>query len=395
MKIAIVSRHDPTNMSAWSGTPYFITREIKKISDDVVVIRAQKMGLLLGLTRVIRYISKLFGSSIDLSVTNAYSKAVGHEIQRKIDQADPEVVIGIAASPELANIKTSAPILHISDATYAVMTNYYPEVSRVPKWLWREGNEIERRVIENSTYSIFPSQWAMKSAQQDYDANPAKLQFIRLGANVGELPGVDEPYLARKFDDELRLLFMGKDWDRKGGEIILSAFEKLRKDGIAAELSIVGCDPFPGKPPAGVTVYENIRKNDPEQFALYNKLFSEASLFVLPTRAEAYGLVFAEAAAFATPVIAPMTGGIPSVVDDGKSGILLPLSANGEDYADAVLDLWRDKARLRDMASYARDKYVSELNWDRWRTDFSAILADLQTSSGQEDDAPIRPSAIH
>jgi glycosyltransferase involved in cell wall biosynthesis len=378
MKIAIVSRHDPTNVSAWSGTPFFITREIKKISDDVTIVRATRMVWALAITRAFRYLFKKFGSSLDLSVTDAYSRAAGKEIQKKLERLKPEVVIGIAASPELANVRTEAPILHISDATFAVMTDYYPEVSKVPRWLWREANEIERKVIENSSYSVFPSAWAMNSAQKDYHAQPDKLRFIRLGANVGSLPQVDGNYLATKFSNRCNILFMGKDWDRKGGSIVLSAFEQIRKAGVDAHLFIVGCNPFAGTPPEGVTVHESITKSDPEQFELYNKLFSEASLFVLPTRAEAYGLVFAEAAAFATPVVATNTGGIPSVVDDGKSGILLPLSAEGKEYAEAILTLWQNKEQLQSMAKFAREKYTNELNWDKWRDDFGQLLENLQ-----------------
>ncbi|MZR29694.1 glycosyltransferase family 4 protein [Sneathiella litorea] len=384
MKIAIVSRHDPTNVSAWSGTPYFITREIKKISDDVVIVRATRLSWVLMLTKICRYIFKQFGLSVDLSVTKAYSKAAGREIQKKLDDLKPEVVVGIAASPELANVKSSAPILHISDATFAIMTDYYPEVSQVPRWLLREGNEIERKIIENSFYSIFPSHWAMNSAHKDYHANLDKLRFIRLGANVGTLPTVNEEYLAAKFNNRCNILFMGKDWGRKGGDIILSAFEHIGKAGVDAQLYIVGCDPFSGNPPEGVTVYENIKKSDPAQFELYNKLFSEASLFVLPTQAEAYGLVFAEAAAFATPVIAPETGGIPSVVDEGKSGLLLPLSADGKEYADTIMALWQDKAKLHEMATYARDKYMNELNWDKWRDDFGSLLKSLEATSPEK-----------
>ncbi|MCC3303872.1 glycosyltransferase family 4 protein [Sneathiella sp. HT1-7] len=378
MKIAIVSRHDPTNVSAWSGTPFFITREIQKISDDVTVVRATKMAWILALTRVLRYVFKKFGSSLDLSVTNAYSRAAGREIQKKLEHLEPDVVVGIAASPELANVKSRAPILHISDATFAVMTDYYPEMSQVPRWLWREANEIEHKVIENSSYSIFPSQWALDSAQKDYSTNLDKLKLIRLGANVGALPTVTKEYLATKFNNRCNILFMGKDWGRKGGDIVLSAFEHILKTGVDAHLYIVGCDPFLGAPPKGVTVYASIQKSDPRQFELYNKLFSEASLFVLPTQAEAYGLVFAEAAAFATPVIAPATGGIPSVVDDGKSGLLLPLSADGKVYAESILTLWRDKEKLHEMATYAHDKYVNELNWDKWRDDFGVLLENLQ-----------------
>ena len=280
------------------------------------------------------------------------------------------------------------PILHISDATYTIMTDYYPEVSRVPRWLWEQANAIEKQVIDKARYSIFPSQWAMTSARDDYGAASEKLRLIRLGGNVGLLPTLDEAYFDNKFSGRCNILFMGKDWSRKGGEIILSAFQDLQGRGLDAHLYIVGCDPFKGNPPSGVTVYTHIRKSDPAEFDLYNRLFSDAALFVLPTRAEAYGLVFAEAAAFATPVIAPDTGGIPSVVDDGRTGVLLPHSAGGREYADAIAALWEDKGRLREMAGHGREKYATDLNWDRWRSDFDGLLQSLQDNKMTDQAEP-------
>lgn len=374
MKIVIVSRHDPANVSAWSGTPYFITREIRKLSDDVSIVTAGQHDWRLLFARVCQGIFKPLGLSVDLSTTDLYSRSIGRKLQKEIEDIGPDVIVGIAASPELASIRTDVPVLHISDATYLVMTNYYPDVSRVPGWLWRQANDIEKRVIDMSRYAIFPSHWALSSARDDYAAAPEKLRLIRLGANVGALPAVDDAYLERKFSGRCNILFMGKEWGRKGGDIILAAFQKLQQQGMEVHLDIVGCDPFKGEPPDGVTVYRHIRKSDPAQFDLYNRLFSEASLFVLPTRAEAYGLVFAEAAAFATPVIAPATGGVPSVVEDGKTGLLLPPTAGGAEYAEAISALWQDKSALRQMASNSREKYSRELNWDRWRTDFEAVL---------------------
>ncbi|MAL79168.1 MAG: hypothetical protein CMN55_08670 [Sneathiella sp.] len=388
MKIAIVSRHDPTNVSAWSGTPYFIMREVKKLSGDVVAVRAKKLTWLLLLTRALQRVIRIFGISVDLSTTHAYSRAVGRVIQRELEAINPDVIVGIAASPELANIHTKVPILHISDATYTIMTDYYPEVSRVPRWLWEQANAIEKQVIDKARYSIFPSQWAMTSARDDYGAASEKLRLIRLGGNVGLLPTLDEAYFDNKFSGRCNILFMGKDWSRKGGEIILSAFQDLQGRGLDAHLYIVGCDPFKGNPPSGVTVYTHIRKSDPAEFDLYNRLFSDAALFVLPTRAEAYGLVFAEAAAFATPVIAPDTGGIPSVVDDGRTGVLLPHSAGGREYADAIAALWEDKGRLREMAGHGREKYATDLNWDRWRSDFDGLLQSLQDNKMTDQAEP-------
>lgn len=378
MKIAIVSRHDPMKIDAWSGTAYFVAREIMKISDEVVIIRPDKNRLILKLAKILGgLITRVTSKDIDLSRTDIFSRSVGKEIQKKIELIKPQVVVGIAASPELANITSTVPIFHISDATYAVMTGYYPAFSNIPNWLWRQGNEIERKIIRKAFCSILPSQWAVNSALVDYGIKSDKVRLIKLGANVSELPKIDEEYLAKKFDNKCRILFVGKDWERKGGDILLSTFNTLKKLGFDSELTIVGCKPFKGNPPEDVTVYESISKYDPEGFRLYNKLHTEASFFMLPTQAEAFGNVFAEAAAFATPVLASQTGGVPSVIDNGKTGLLLPLDASGEDYADVIISLWSDKKKLREMGKSAHEKFLSELNWDKWREEFSALLKTL------------------
>ncbi|MCR9212713.1 MAG: glycosyltransferase family 4 protein [Proteobacteria bacterium] len=378
MKIAVVSRHDHLDVSNWSGTPYYMAKEINKISNDVIFIRPSSQTLPLKFVKAMGFLARKLGRyNIDLSKTNLYSKYIARELEKRLNQIRPEVVVGMAASPELANVHVEYPIIHISDATYVAMTDYYPENTRVPKWLWNEANEIEKKIITQSTMSVFPSIWASDSAQNDYHANSNKVRVVKFGGNIGELPIVDEDYLVRKFEGTCKILFIGKEWGRKGGDILLSAFEKLKQREFEAELTIVGCDPFSGAPPAGVAVYKYINKSDPEQLALYNRLFCEASFFIVPTRAEAYGLVFAEAAAYATPVIAPITGGIPTIVEDGKTGILLPLKAPGSDYADRIIGIWEDKESLKEMSRHAQEKYVNELNWDSWRENFSKLVKEI------------------
>lgn len=378
MKIAVVSRHDHLDVGNWSGTPYYMAKEISKISNDVVFIRPSSQTLPLKFVKAVGFIArKIARYNIDLSKTDIYSKFIARELEKRLKQIAPEVVVGMAASPELANVHVDYPIIHISDATYIAMTDYYPENTRVPKWLWNEANEIERKIITLSRMSVFPSIWASDSAQNDYHASASKVRVVKFGGNIGDLPTVDDDYLSRKFGGSCKILFIGKEWGRKGGDILLAAFEELRRREFDAELTIVGCNPFDGAVPAGVTVHEYIDKSDPEQLALYNRLFCEASFFIVPTRAEAYGLVFAEAAAYATPVLAPITGGIPTIVEDGKTGVLLPLEATGRDYADHIQELWGDKNRLMEMSRRAQEKYMGELNWDSWRENFTKLVKEI------------------
>jgi glycosyltransferase involved in cell wall biosynthesis len=378
MKVAIVTRHDPEKMANWSGTPFFIINEMRKTDHELFLVYTKSNFALLKFTKVVKSLCWLcFRRNIDLSLTSTYSRHVGKSLNKKLDAIKPQAVIGIAASSELASLSTELPLVHISDATYMVLNDYYPERSFVPAWLRLKGNILENKVIQKSELTILPSEWARDSAIGHYGAEPDKVKIVKFGANVKELPILTEDYFRIKFEGHCRLLFVGKEWQRKGGDIALSAFQILQSSGMKITMDIVGCDPFKSSPPKGITVYKNIQKNDPSQFTLFNELFAHASFFILPTRAEAFGLVFAEAAAFATPVLATNTGGIGSVVEDNETGKLFPLDAGGKEYAQAVTNLWNNKRKMKEMGTAARKKYNSELNWKSWQKSFSVALEEL------------------
>ncbi|USG62812.1 glycosyltransferase family 4 protein [Sneathiella marina] len=378
MKIAIVTRSDPEKMASWSGTPFFIINELRKSGHDLHMVHTRDYYPLQIFIKVIKNLCWLFlRCNIDLSLTPTYSKYVSKNLDKRLDAIGPHAVIGIVASSELASLSTELPIIHISDATYMVLSDYYPKRSFVPAWLRTKGNILESNVLERSELAIFPSDWARDSAIGHYGTEPEKTKIIKFGANVRELPILTEDYYRKKFENGCRLLFVGKEWQRKGGDIALSAFQILQSSGMKITMDIVGCDPFASSPPNGITIHKNIQKNDPSQFSLFNQLFADASFFILPTRAEAFGLVFAEAAAFATPVLATNTGGIGSVVEDNKTGILLPLKAGGEEFAQEISKLWGDKKSLIRMGTAAREKYDNELNWDSWQKSFSAALEEV------------------
>lgn len=374
MRVMIVSKYDPTSAQNWSGTPHFIFSQIEKMSDEVSICTPTSMSWFRLLARIIRRFAKLFGnSSIDLVRTKFYSKLIGIEVAKKIAEVKPDVVVGIAASIELAFVKTDVPIIHLSDATYASMLNYYPEFTGLWRWLVVQGNAIEQGVIENSSTIICSSHWASTSVVHDYNAPLDKVHTILLGANVKKLPVQSETDIEQKFSGVCRLLFVGKEWERKGGDIVLGVYKRLVEAGIETQLTIIGCrgKEIPDDP--NITIYENINKDKADHMELFNALFGRASFFIVPSQAEAFGLVYAEAAAYGTPAVGSMTGGIPSIVIDNITGVLLPENATSDDYAKRVIELWRDKDKLRKMSQAAKSRFNNDLSWERWSEEFSAV----------------------
>jgi glycosyltransferase involved in cell wall biosynthesis len=97
-------------------------------------------------------------------------------------------------------------------------------------------------------------------------------------------------------------------------------------------------------------------------------------LLFLPTRADFFGIVFSEASAYGLPSVSTDTGGVSGAVRDGVNGLLLPISAGPDDYANAITKLFSDEASYRDLARSARAEYESRLNWDAWGATVSNLI---------------------
>src|SRR6185437_9729595 len=114
---------------------------------------------------------------------------------------------------------------------------------------------------------------------------------------------------------ELRFLFNGVDWKRKGGAIAVSTIAELTRRGIPARLDVIGRTDavMRGAPtPANVTFHGFIAKTTETGASKFNRLYADATFFLLPTQAECFGISFAEAAHHGLPCIGTATGGVPA-----------------------------------------------------------------------------------
>ncbi|HTB67244.1 MAG TPA: glycosyltransferase family 4 protein [Steroidobacteraceae bacterium] len=183
------------------------------------------------------------------------------------------------------------------------------------------------------------SNWAKQSFVDDYGYREENIAVIP--------PGVDvEQFVAGDREHEVpRILFVGGDFERKGGSLLLDVFRQRLRG--RAELILVTRDKV--QPQPGVTVHHDIRANSPELRALY----ATSDLFVLPTLADCYSLVLMEALAAGMPVVATRVGGIPDIVLEGKNGHLLN-AGDGAALGDALEALVADSGRRRSMGEYGR-----------------------------------------
>ena len=153
----------------------------------------------------------------------------------------------------------------------------------------------------------------------------------------------------------IRLLFVGADFERKGGPMLLEA---VRSRSDRYELDIVTHAEIP---PAA---WYRVHRAGPNS-ELLRRLYAEADVFVLPTRAECFGVAAIEAMASGLPVVMGDVGATREIIDDGVTGFVIPPRA---DELARVLDaIARQPERLEGMG--ARARLVAEERFDGRRND--------------------------
>jgi glycosyltransferase involved in cell wall biosynthesis len=296
-----------------------------------------------------------------------FSKVLGRAIEKRIEGKGFDLVFVAATSSEGAFIRNHPPIVYTSDATFGGLVGYYPVYSNLVKTSVLDGYAVEERMLQESSVIAYPSEWAGESAVSDHGADSSKVRIIPYGGNLPpEAVPPGEMVVRRRPGETCRLLFLGTDWERKGGEIACEALREMHQMGVTAELLVCGCEPPAASMTNGVKVVPRIYKSRGNGMSLFRELMLSVDFLVLPTRQECYGMVFCEASAFGVPSITTDTGGVSGAVRNGINGYTLPLSSGGAEYGRLLSELYLDDRRLSALRRTSRVEYDERLNWDSW-----------------------------
>lgn len=193
-----------------------------------------------------------------------------------------------------------------------------------------------RRLHRRARASCAVSFAAARSLVIDDGLDARRVHVVGCGRNIEPDGPVERDWSAPRF------LFVGNDWARKNGDAVLRAFTRLRADHPGAHLDVAG-----GHPPLdvkGVIAHGPLRLDQPADRQRLQSLFAGATCFVMPSRAEPFGIVYVEAASFGVPSIGSASGGPITAIGDG--GVLVE---PGDD--EALLAAMR---RLADPAEARR-----------------------------------------
>jgi glycosyltransferase involved in cell wall biosynthesis len=237
-----------------------------------------------------------------------------------------------------------------TDHTHLENRNYpVPEAGTPLSVTWAK---MEKGAYQNARMVFTMSRNISRSLINEYGCSPQKVKCVHAGSNVSaEVSGnIDNSRFSAK-----NILFVGVEWERKGGPVLLEAFRLLRRVHPEARLTIVGCSPQVNEP--GVQIEGRV------PLAEVPRYYRSASVFCLPTLNEPFGLVFLEAASFGLPVVATRIGAIPEIVADGKSGYLVE-PQNPIELAARLGDLLREPGRAEQFGAYGHDWVSRRYSWE-------------------------------
>ena len=175
------------------------------------------------------------------------------------------------------------------------------------KWLKHRWN---RSVFQRASALAPWSEWAAGSLVRDYGIDPARIEVIPPGVDTASWPVAEHRGDAT---GPLKLLFVGGDFERKGGQVLLDALREQPSGSVEAHV-VTTADV---DAPDGVVVHHGLRPGDRELI----ELFRSSDVFVLPSRFEMFGIAAVEAAAAGLPVVLSAVGGLGELVQDEVTGL--------------------------------------------------------------------------
>lgn len=188
------------------------------------------------------------------------------------------------------------------------------------------------------------------SLLNQYDIAKEKVHTVFAGSNVqGHFVENKSKYASKN------ILFVGVDWERKGGPVLLKVFEKVLQQHNDASLTIVGCNP-PGINLPNCIVVGQIQADKLAEY--YNK----AAVFCLPTLREPFGIVFIEAMHYKLPIVANNIGSVSDMVINDFNGYLVENDV--DDYADKICNLFDDPEKCKRLGENGFELAESKFTWE-------------------------------
>lgn len=293
--------------------------------------------------------------------------ARSNEIKLKINQMryNPDFVFHLFGTYCPFWEPSEIPYAMYLDYTMALCHKYYKPWAPFPShedlcaWI-----KYEQKAYEQAKYIFTMSNLVKSSLIEDYGICPDKITVVGASGNFLE------PYTGEKHLGSQKILFNGSEFERKGGDLVLAAFAKVKKILPTAKLVVIGKKINALK---GIDGVENpgviFSSSDLEN------IFLDSDIVVAPANCEPFGVFLVEAMNYGVPCIvtANNANGINEFLEHEVDSIIFHQSTP-DVLAHHIINVLKDSSLLMSMSKAARDKVRTNLNWNHIASKISQVL---------------------
>jgi alpha-maltose-1-phosphate synthase len=219
---------------------------------------------------------------------------------------------------------------------------------------------LERSLYERANGIFTMSRYIAESFVSDFSIDPSRVCAVGAGPNADPTELLAMRRTAEQRRAAPTILFIGREFERKGGDVLLDAFRIVRASLPNARLLIVG--PRDRVPlPDGAEWLGFLDRTAPDDWRRLREAFAMATVFTLPARHEPFGLVVLEAMYAGLPVVATRIGALQEMVDQGKTGYLVP-PGDAAALSDALYSALTE-ASAKEMGLAGRERARLQYSW--------------------------------
>ena len=353
-KLLITNIDDPNDINTWSGTTLNLIKGFRK---NGIIIKGIKTGLNNKIkTYYVKVSNFLTGYGIyDYGRSLASRRFAIQRLEKFIKDNQINNILHTSTF-DIPILTTYNDINHYlyCDSTWNLRLKFAHDKKKYTKKMLRESERFERLVYHKLKHIFSISEFVKKNLIDYYGINPNNITVVGTGRNN------IIPFEGEKDYNNGKILFVAnKRFEEKGGFNLLKAFKLAVEKNFNLELILVGDKKYF----EFAKKIKNVKVKSFIELGELQRLYNEATLFVMPAEYEPWGIVYLEALSCKIPIIGLNRNSLPEITNNGKYGFLLE-NSNTELLADAILNAYYNPSLLKEMGEKGQKYCLEKYSWN-------------------------------
>ena len=371
LTVALIAEGDANTADCWSGSGQKFVQVLREAGVRVDVYDAELRSWSRAVAAVLSYhpTRARWRQRYGLGAVSflARSARVSRALTARSVRYDAVIQVGATFTVGSAPRRGAPYLLYCdSNLAYSRRGAPYSAASRLSDREFESALKRERDIYDAADRIWVMSDALAQSFRVDFAQPAEKIMTIYAGMN-------NPPSPVSATRGSPRILFIGKDHERKGSGALLRAFELVRRAIPVAELHMVGRPSVASDPP-GVVSYGVVSRATEDGRTLLDELFAGASIFCMPSHYEPFGIAFVEAMSAGLACVGTAGWAMPEIIEDGTTGWLVADGAV-DDLAHVLIAGLCDPSLCAQMGARGRERALARFTWERVA---ARAIADLQ-----------------